>query len=263
MPDAGGGCGPTSPPLFPRPGDTAHPGSGRPPRLSPQCALRLRALSGRGKCTQGRGLLWASLEPGPFSALDKEFPLRSFPWRRWTCHLPEPWVCGPGPASRGPAEPGLFLQEPVSWLETPETGRYRPPMVRADTLQLPAAQRLSEEQPARPSAGGRGTETPTHMLCGPQDLGASASPATPGGREAPQDGWRAKGDGQDLLKAMFQGCSQTPSKMPGLGQEPGGTSGWPGGLSDQALPEGRSWPRGTSCQMECVHRSSRRSRLDL
>ena len=52
------------------PGDTAHPGSGRPPRLS---LGAVRALSGRGTVTRGRALLWASLEPGPFPVLDEEF----------------------------------------------------------------------------------------------------------------------------------------------------------------------------------------------
>lgn len=35
----------------------------------------LGALSGRGRVTRGRALLWASLEPGSFPALDDKFPL--------------------------------------------------------------------------------------------------------------------------------------------------------------------------------------------
>ena len=67
------------------------------------------------------------------------------------------------------------------------------------------------EQPASPSAGGRGTETPTHTLCGPQTWALPPAPPLWGWGRAPRTAgekqWRW---GKISLKVMFQECSHTP-----------------------------------------------------
>lgn len=90
-------------------GHGAH-GQWGPPR--PSLGV-LGALSGRGRATRGRALLWASLEPGPFPALDDKFRLT----------LSSPLVGGSPPTCRAKAQrawtlsPGacLLTRNPEDW----------------------------------------------------------------------------------------------------------------------------------------------------
>lgn len=102
------------------------------------------------------------------------------------------------------------------------------------------------------------------MLCGPQTWVLLPAPPLQEAGEAPQDGWReARETGQDLPEGDLSGVLPDPLlRCLGLDRSmeaPLWLAWW--SQRSGALQEGRAWPRGTSCQMECVHRSSRRSRL--
>lgn len=191
------------------PGDTAHPGSGRPPRLSLGV---LRALSGRGKVTQGRALFWASLEPGPFSALDKEFPLSgALPWRA-DRHPPEPRSVAPGLLLGAPQSLDFFSRSLSPGWKPQRLEDTGPPhgegVTRCSSLQ--SRDSVKSSQHVRPQEDG--AQRPQHTCCVVLRPGCFCQPRHSGRRGRPPKtaGEKQGRRGRTSLKAMFQGCSQTP-----------------------------------------------------
>lgn len=159
------------------------------------------------------------------------------------------------PAPRGTTEPGLCLRKPVSWLETPETGRCRAwPWQGRDTLHLPVAQRLSEEAVGhvRPQEDGVQRSQHTHSVVLRPGRFRQACHSGGGGGSPKTSGEKQGRWGRISLKARFQGCSWTPL-LRCLGWDRSLQAPfWPAGWSQQsgALLEGRAWAWGTSCRKE-------------
>ena len=108
-------------------------------------------------------------------------------------------------------------------------------------------------------------QRPQHTCCVVLRPGCFCQPRHSGRRgRAPQDGWReARETGQDHPEGDVSGVLPDPL-LRYLGWDRSLEAPlWPAWWSQRsgALLEGRAWPRGISCRMECVHRSSRRSRL--